>query len=597
MKILGTNFAGHDSSICLLDTDKKSIFAISTERVTRIKHDSIFTEKLIKSFTPNFDILSIAGKGFLNEETAHALYEIQKQDLKRILFQPQYLSQLLNITDKMYLDKIINHPEIYLKAIQHKNALLELDKQKHFLSFFQSRGEFTTSVIRGMFNEIYQGDLEFYDHHLCHAVSAYYTSPFAGKKSLVLTLDGMGDAHSSKLYVFSSNGFINIGASPSTQIDSTGQISLGLLYTSFTLALGFSRGDEGKVEALAAFGKFDSQIYNTLIRGTSFFNNGIFFSQELKPFVEIKSLKRMLHNISKENAAATIQKYLEDIVLLFLSKVSKLQDFDRIIISGGVAANIILNMRIYESNLFKDIHICPFMGDEGLSVGSAILTAIAHGEDISFLSHERMPYWGPEFTLEDVYAALTSYQGIQFSYLGDFWINKAARSICENKIIGVFKSKMEFGPRALGNRSILANPSDPKLREKLNISIKKRPPWQPFCPTIIDEDRDTLFEKSFDHKHMAIAFRMRPHYAERLPSAVHIDGTARPQFVSQSDNAHFYKLLKEVKKLTGIGAVINTSFNLHGRAMVMSPHQAIDDFLDCNLDSLFIEGFEVTRQN
>lgn len=175
------------------------------------------------------------------------------------------------------------------------------------------------------------------------------------------------------------------------------------------------------------------------------------------------------------------------------------------------------------------------------------------------------------------------------------WPEDAARAILNGKIVAVFQGKMEFGPRALGNRSILADPRDPNVREKMNLMIKRRPHFQPFCPSILETDREELFITSYPNKHMTMAFRFKEKFRNLFPSACHIDGTARPQFVEESDNSHYFRLLSEIKKITGYGIVVNTSFNLHGRAMVMTPEQALQDFLDCNIDILFIEGYMVMR--
>ena len=154
---------------------------------------------------------------------------------------------------------------------------------------------------------------------------------------------------------------------------------------------------------------------------------------------------------------------------------------------------------------------------------------------------------------------------------------------------------MEFGPRALGNRSIVADPSREGIRQRINSTVKRRPNYQPFCPSILEEERLRLFKDSFSHKHMAIAFRMREEYIPDLPCAVHVDGTARPQFVEEEDNPSYYRYLKALKELTGYGVSLNTSFNLHGRTIVRTPHDAVVDFIDCNIDELYIEGFRVKR--
>jgi len=265
-------------------------------------------------------------------------------------------------------------------------------------------------------------------------------------------------------------------------------------------------------------------------------------------------------------------------------------------LSGGVAANIIMSLNIYERTNFKNIYVLPFMGDEGVSVGSAILKALELDQDVHWLSDKIMPYFGNKHSKDDVEKAVHTYATkISYEYIGDEWYKDAAKVLSNDKVISVVHGKMEFGPRALGNRSILANPVNPDIREMINLKVKKRPKYQPFCPSILEEERERLFISSFKHKHMAIAFRVKEEYYNEIPSAVHVDGTARPQFVEEDDNPTYYKLLKELKTYTGYGVLINTSFNLHGRTIVHTAEDAIVDYLDCNIDVLYLEGYKITR--
>lgn len=155
---------------------------------------------------------------------------------------------------------------------------------------------------------------------------------------------------------------------------------------------------------------------------------------------------------------------------------------------------------------------------------------------------------------------------------------------------------MEFGPRALGNRSIVASPMSLAIKEKINSTIKKRPWFQPFCPSILEDERELLFQNSFQHKHMATAFRLKEEFKSILPGLIHVDGTARPQFVSNSDNKQYFDFIQNVKKYSGYGAVINTSFNLHGRTIVRTAEDAIRDYIDCNLDHLYMNGYKITKK-
>ncbi len=197
------------------------------------------------------------------------------------------------------------------------------------------------------------------------------------------------------------------------------------------------------------------------------------------------------------------------------------------------------------------------------------------------------------FSGDQVQLELENWQGkIVVEDLKDSWPEEAAKSIANGNVVSLFHGREEYGPRALGNRSIVANPCDPNVTKRINSTVKRRPLYQPFCPSFLEDERERLFESSFKHKHMAIAFRMKKEFWEHLPSAIHVDGTARPQFVEYEDNPNYYRLISAVKEQTGYGAVINTSFNLHGRTMVHTPKDAITDFIDCNIDELYIEGLK-----
>jgi carbamoyltransferase len=207
-----------------------------------------------------------------------------------------------------------------------------------------------------------------------------------------------------------------------------------------------------------------------------------------------------------------------------------------------------------------------------------------------------MPYYGPTIEEQDILDVISANKQISAVKIGPEWSQLAAKSLADEKIIAIAHGRMEYGPRALGNRSILASPFNPKTKERLNLLVKRRPAFQPFCPSILEEERDKLFAESFPHKHMAMAFRMREEFRKRLPSAVHIDGTARPQFIEQEDNRAYYRLLHEFKKITGFGVLINTSFNLHGRTIVRTAKDAVTDFIDCGIDELYCEGYLITRK-
>ncbi|EIF51152.1 carbamoyltransferase C-terminal domain-containing protein [Sulfurovum sp. AR] len=614
MKIIGTNFFGHDSAIFYIDTIKKEIFAISTERVTRIKHDWLDISPILEKYAFS-DIDYVCHgygdfdepiKGDLRIERLIALYQGKAH---RKLLRPTYVKDLSPSRTKklsILLSALFTRPKDVKNYMEMKNKKYtdKFIKQSAHLTQREIMDNYILGVLES--SNIKPKKIDYFDHHLTHAVGAYYFSPFAFQhKALSLTIDGWGDGFFSKVFVFDGNQFDQIGQSKIAKVDSSNLgfshnlSSIGVLYGNFTEALGLRRAsDEGKVEALAAFAEKDEVLYDELVAATRISAEGIGYDVEaIKPFYNMEYLKNQIQKIGEKSFAAVIQSYLEDTVVDYLNMLAEHQDIEYLCLSGGTAANIIMSLNIYERTKFKHIFVMPPMGDEGIAVGSALLKALEMGEDISWVNQHYMPYFGNVLTGDEIEEAITFYDDrITSEYIGEAWYKDAAKTISEDKIIAVVHGRMEFGPRALGNRSILANPVNPDIRALINLKVKKRPEYQPFCPSILEEERERLFENSFPHKHMAIAFRAKEEFYDQIPSAIHVDGTARPQFIERQDNPAYYELLKEVKRYTGFGVVINTSFNLHGRTIVHTAKDAILDFLDCNIDELYIEGFRITRK-
>jgi len=606
MRIMGTKYCGHDSALCVLDTTQKKIFAISTERVTRIKHDSIDITPIINAYDfKSIDFIAHSYSDFedkghdgeLREKMTHTK-DIEKA--LRSLIKPNYIADLnLSRVQKnliIFKSLFTNYSAVkeYYSA-KYKRALVKETPEgnkKAFISYIKkSLAKFNLKP-----KEVF-----FYDHHLCHAIPSYYLSPFNEEKALSLTIDGQGDGYFSKLFYFNGlNDYKLVGESTADYLGEGDKfLSIGRLYNYFTKAMGLRpNSDEGKVEALAAFGQADKDLYGSLMSATTIDKNLLSINFDLsliEPFYDIEWLKKQRDRVGDENFCASIQTYLEDIIVDYLNFSYEKYPTNNLCISGGVAANIIMSLAIYEKTNFKNIYVYPAMADDGLAIGSAILTAISLDQDIKWLKDMPMPYFGDLYSREEVKKVLDKFANISYEDLGDDWPEEAAISVAKGKICALFHGQMEFGPRALGNRSIIANPMLEDTRQKINSTIKRRPSYQPFCPSILEEERVRLFKDSFSHKHMAIAFRMKEEFINDLPCAVHIDGTARPQFVEEKDNPNYYRYLKALKKITGYGVSLNTSFNLHGRTIVRTPKDAIIDFIDCNIDELFIEGYRVKR--
>jgi len=610
MRIVGSKFCGHDSAICLLDTEKKEIFAISTERVTRIKHDYIDITPILESYDlKEVDYVShsyndFEDKGDDGELRAQMVYNKEIEKALRKIIKPKYIKDLgISKSEKkdLILKSLFNDFDAFSQyyGAKIKRAFTQNSPENNKKIF--------TNYITKCFNDnkLYPKQINFYEHHLCHAIPSYYLSEFSGDKAIALTIDGQGDGFFSKLFYFENDQkFELVGESQALNIATNGVqcTSLGRIYHYFTEAMDLRGGsDEGKVEALAAFGKPDEQLLNQL-KDATIINEKTFSVdydvERLRPFYDMTWLKEQRAKVGDENFCAVVQRYLEDTIVDYLNIVHEKYPVTNLCLSGGVAANIIMSLNIYERTPFKNIYVLPPMGDDGLAIGSAILQALDLGIDVSWLKDYKMPYFGDKCSKDEVESALKEFDNIEFENLGDDWAKEAAKSVADGKICALFHGRMEFGPRALGNRSIIANPMLNDVRDRINSTVKKRPSYQPFCPSILEEERERLFglENSFPHKHMAIAFKMKEEFIKDLPCAVHVDGTARPQFVEEKDNPNYFKYLKELKKLTGYGISINTSFNLHGRTVVRTPEDAVIDFIDCNIDELFIEGFRVKRK-
>ena len=604
---MGTKYCGHDSAICILDTSQKKIFAMSTERVTRIKHDSIDITPIIETYDVGYiDYVShsysdFEDKGHDGELREKMTFNKDIEKALRRIIKPIYASDLgitrakkNQLIFKSLFTNFVAVKEYYSAKI--KRALV------HETPGGNKRA-FTDYIKKNLaVNNLMPKDVFFFDHHLCHAIPSYFLSPFNGQEALSLTIDGQGDGYFSKLFYFNGQDKYELVGESSADFLGEGDkfLSVGRLYNYFTSAMDLRpNSDEGKVEALAAYGNADQKMYKSLMSATIIDQSLLTIKFDIKlimQFYDISWLKSQRKIVGDENFCATIQQYLEDIMVEYLNAAYKKYPTNNLCLSGGVAANIIMSLAIYEQTNFKNIYVYPAMADDGLAIGSAILTALSLNEDISWLSDHSLPYFGDSYSHTQVKNTLDEFKGITYEDLREKWPKEAAISVSKGKICALFHGSMEFGPRALGNRSIVASPMFEDTRQKINSTVKRRPSYQPFCPSILEEERERLFSNSFSHKHMAIAFRMREEFLKDLPCAAHVDGTARPQFVEEADNPDYFRFLKELKLITGYGVSLNTSFNLHGRTIVRTPKDAIVDFIDCNIDELFIEGFRVKRK-
>lgn len=623
--MLGWNALYHDTAIVSIDVLGQRVFGMSTERITRYKHDGIPPIAVLKELVKTLGIETSTIEKVIVATTLQAqrraridafMYEseIALRDFLNVKFVDDVIREESRFRELGYLQELrhLIRSQAGIRCLLHRlYGRLRRDKVPNVIALEVSR-QFPNASI----------EVTSFDHHLAHAYSAFALAGFPD--ALMVTLDGWGDGFFSKAFVRESGTLRQVSASPSVSVQRTksrgrlrgqvpahildtgifDEVSLGHFYSIVTWLLGFSPvSDEGKVEALAAYGRpendFLVELERTIVLDTE--QARLIVNQEaaLGLFHNIPKLRDYLRRLGREAIAASIQRFLEERVISLVSLLLERFPKSSIALSGGCAANVILNMHLFE-RVCPNIYIVPAMGDDGAAFGSCALALKKLGvtsDQMAFLADLVLPYYGNQNSREEVEATLTTAgEIISYEDRSDDWPEVAALLLARGQIGAVYQGRMEWGPRALGNRSILANPCLTNTRSRLNTVVKKRPPFQPFCPAILNEERERLFDRAYDNPHMTCAFRLREEFRSRLPAAVHVDGTARVQFVSANANPYFRRVLTEFKRLSGFGVLVNTSFNLHGRPIVNTPEDALCDFLASEMEFLILEGYLVRRR-
>jgi carbamoyltransferase len=418
-------------------------------------------------------------------------------------------------------------------------------------------------------------------HHMAHAAAAAYTSGY--DRACVLTLDGVGDGLSGTISTLARGKL--------TLVSSIGaRDSFGIFYEMVTQLLNMRElEDEGKVMALASYGYAPSDGRNPLM--DLFRVEGMKISCRLPPSELRRFLAGELAMVPSEQFAFMAQETLEAKVVELAANALGSTGLSRIAYAGGVASNIQVNRRLRSLSQCDEIFVFPHMGDGGLALGAALARAVESKGGGNFpLGDLRLgPSLGPG-AIED---ALRE-SGLRFEAVADPAV-VAARRIAEGEVVLWFQGRMEFGPRALGGRSILARPDSEALRDRLNLKLKRRVWYQPFCPSILDEEAERLLEGGeIPNRFMTMAYRVRAEARDFLKGVIGRDGTCRPQMVDESYGS-YHRLLVATRKATGVGALLNTSFNLHGEPLVATPEQAIDCFVRSGGDVLVMGDFLVER--
>jgi carbamoyltransferase len=425
--------------------------------------------------------------------------------------------------------------------------------------------------------------LRLYDHHACHAAAAAHASGF--ESCLVLTIDGVGDGKSSTVSVFRNRSLELVASTPAGR-------SPGVFFEHVTHLLNMRElEDEGKVMALADYAAPVPDPSNPLLRLLR--ADGLRFVTATRGHRLARPLARILWHVPNEQFAYMAQRTLEQACVSLAARAVQETGERRIALSGGVASNIKVNARIRRLAGVEDVFVFPHMGDGGLAVGAAVLAQGERGGPVTLTMDDLA--LGPAYTDDEVDEALRAAElpSADCPSLAP----TVARLLLEGQIVLWFQGRMEYGPRALGHRSVLARPDRPALRDRLNRLLKRRVWYQPFCPSMLEADARRILADftGRPNPHMTMAYDVRPLFREAMSGVINVDGSCRPQIVAETADGPFAALLREMRAQLGTGVVLNTSFNLHGHPLVCTPAEAIDVFRESGADALAIGSRLVCR--
>jgi carbamoyltransferase len=574
MYILGIN-AYHGDAAAAIIKDGRLIAAVEEERFNRIKHCAGFPERSIR---------------YCLEEAGIRLEDVEHIGISR--------------DPSAHLHKKILYAASRLGVFrQAKDRLANAAKIRDLRDELARVCKISKRNLRAEFYNV--------EHHLAHLASCFFVSPF--ERAALLSIDGFGDFISTMWATGEGNS-----------IEVLGQVeyphSTGIVYTATTQFLGFPHyGDEGKVMGLAPYGqpRFIEQfreIIRTEERGQFRLNldyfrhhaegvemtwdqgspviGRIFSDAFVKTFGPAREAGTPLTDRERD-LAASLQLRLEEIAFHVLGHLHERTGITNLGLAGGVAYNSVMNGKILLHTPFRRVFVQPAAGDSGTALGvcyhlhNQVLTQ-PRGNSLAGA------YTGPQFSVEEIRVALEQSK-LQFEVYTDKEITRrAARDIADGLVVGWFQGRMEFGPRALGNRSIVVDPRRAEMKDILNERIKKREPFRPFAPSILEERVSDYFEQTHPAPTMLMVYQIKPERRAEIPAVTHVDGSGRLQTVSRKLNQRYYQLISDFAELTGVPVLLNTSFN-ENEPIVCTPQQAIDCFLKTRMDALYLGNYAVRR--
>jgi carbamoyltransferase len=558
MITLGINYTRmHDSSACIV-RDGELLFAVAEERMSRLKHDAGFPRNAIRA------CLDFA--------------KVRAEKLDEVCFGWQTAGPGFRHDLKCLATGGL--PITYLNL---------LTTTLHFLSMWHQKGG--AKKFAQQFGPT-KARMRFVDHHLAHAISAYAYSGF--DDAAVVVMDGRGAWEATTIW-HGHNGRLD----PVLMIPFPD--SVGHFYSEFTEFLGFQRNsDEWKVMGLAPYGKpgvdlsafIDVKAAPYRVHARQLIPNGA------TPFTRMAALlgpPRIPESDIEErhkDIAYAVQNACETAMMNVVRMAIEKTGCRNVCLAGGVALNSKANGKIAESGLVEKMFVQPAASDDGVALGAGLSPYLDNGGKLPS-KPMRHAYWGPCFDDNEIESALHTYK-LHYARLADL-APTAAELLAQGNILGWFQGRMEFGPRALGSRSILADPRDPEMNAKVNNAVKFREWWRPFAPSIKKEAAGEYLESATDSPFMILTAQVRPEKRNVIPSVTHVDGSARPQTVEKEINPLYWRLIDEFEKRTGVPVIMNTSFNLRGEAIVHTPTDAIRTFFSSGMDALVIGSFLVEK--
>jgi carbamoyltransferase len=558
MLTLGINYSQmHDSSACLV-RDGELDFAVAEERISRAKHDARFPQNAIRACLD--------------------FGRVKAAELDEVCFGWQAAGAAFRHDLKCYATGKM--PATYLNGL---NSLL------HFLSMrHQGGGARRFAQIFGAT----EARMRFVDHHQAHAISAYAYSGFAD--AAVVVMDGRGAWEATSIWRGHDGRLEHVLTIPFPD-------SVGYFYSEFTEYLGFHRNsDEWKVMGLAPYGKpgVDLRAFIEPEAGPYKVNARRLVANGAGPFAEI--VKKLGPSRAAESeiderhkdVAYAVQDACEIAMLSAVKLALEKTKSRNLCLAGGVALNSKANGKILASGLVENMFVQPAASDDGVALGAALAPYLDRGGHLPSKAM-RHAYLGPEFNDEAIEQALRTYK-LKYQRARDV-AAEAAELLSNGKILGWFQGRMEFGPRALGSRSILADPRDPEMNAKVNNAVKFREWWRPFAPSMKKEAAAEYLESATDSPFMILTAQVKLEKRAIIPSVTHVDGSTRPQTVEKEINPLYWRLIDEFGKRTGVPVIMNTSFNLRGEAIVHTPTDAVRTFFSSGMDTLVIGSFLVQK--